>query len=100
MKFTEEHAYGYSVQLWRQGDEVFGFFEASEGLAGDTPAGILDEVQFDPRSGALSFKAKLTIGVALLAAGQQEPSRRPVPCPGPELGAHLPLNLQRARSNR
>ena len=75
MKFTEEHAYGYTVQLWQQGHQVFGFFESSEGLAGDTPIGILDEVQFDPRSGSLSFKAKLTIGVVLLAQGRQEPSR-------------------------
>ena len=44
MQFTEEHAYGNSVQLWHHGDKLFGFFEASEGLAGDTPAGLLDEV--------------------------------------------------------
>jgi hypothetical protein len=75
MEFTEEHAYGYTAQLWRQGDRVFGLFEASEGLAGDTPAGMLDEVQFDPRSGALSFKAKLSIGVVLQPSGRQEPSR-------------------------
>jgi hypothetical protein len=39
IEFTEKHAYGYVVQLWRQGDRVFGFLEASEGLAGDTPIG-------------------------------------------------------------
>jgi len=61
MEFTEEHAYGYVVQLWRQGDRVFGFREAPEGLAGDTPIGALEEVQFEPRRSALSFKAKLTM---------------------------------------
>lgn len=75
MRFTEEHAYGNSVQLWQQGDKLFGFFEASEGLAGDTPAGLLEGVQFDPRTGALSFKAKLTMGVVLMQPGRQEPSR-------------------------
>ena len=75
MKFTEEHAYGYTVQLWQQGDHIFGFFESSEGLEGDTPTGVLDEVQYDPKSGSLSFKAKLTMGVALLEQGRQEPSR-------------------------
>jgi hypothetical protein len=75
MRHTEEHSYGYSLQLWRQGDTLFGFFLASEGLSGDTPTGMLDEVKFDPRSGALSFKAKLNIGVVLLDAGKQAPSR-------------------------
>jgi hypothetical protein len=54
---------------------VFGFLEASEGLAGDTPIGELQEVQFEPRSSALSFKAKLTIGVAFVEPGRPQPSR-------------------------
>ena len=74
MRFTEEHAYGYTVELWRQGDRVIGLLEASEGLAGDTPTGRLDEVQFELRSGALSFKAKLTMGVVRSAMGREEPS--------------------------
>jgi hypothetical protein len=75
MKATREHAYCYRVQLWQQNDQVFGFLESSEGLQGDTPIGVLDDVQFDARSGSLSFKAKLTMGVVLLAQGRQEPSR-------------------------
>ena len=63
MRYTEEHAYGYTVQLWREGASVFGLFLASEGLAGDTPTGLLDDLKYDPRSGKLSFKAKLTIGI-------------------------------------
>jgi len=63
MRFTEEHAYGYSVQLWREGATVFGLFLASEGLAGDTPTGLLDDLKYDPRSGKLSFRAKLTMGI-------------------------------------
>src|SRR5579864_5407724 len=63
MRYTEEHAYGYTVQLWREGVAVFGLFLASEGLAGDTPTGLLDDLKYDPRSGKLSFKAKLTMGL-------------------------------------
>lgn len=74
MKFTEEHAYGYTVQLWRQGDQIIGFLQSSEGLAGDTPTGVLEQVQFDPRTQSLSFQAKLTMGVVLLAQGRQEPT--------------------------
>ena len=75
MRFTEEHAYGYSVQLWRQGNTIFGLFEATEGLIGDTPAGLLEDVKFDPLAGKLSFKARLSMGVALLGPGKQVRSR-------------------------
>src|SRR5579864_7225240 len=63
MRYTEEHAYGYSVELWREGATVFGLFLASQGLAGDTPTGLLDDLKYDARSGKLSFKAKLTMGI-------------------------------------
>jgi hypothetical protein len=63
MRYTEEHAYGYILQLWREGATVFGLFMASEGLAGDTPTGLLDDLKYDPRSGKLSFRTKLTMGI-------------------------------------
>ena len=75
LRFTEEHAYGYTVQLWRDGAAAFGLFLASEGLAGDTPTGSLENVKFDSRSGRLSFQARLTLGVQLDAKGNQQPSR-------------------------
>ena len=70
MRYTEEHAYGYTVQLWREGTTVFGLLLASEGLAGDTPTGLLDDLKYDPRSGKLSFKANLTMGID----ARQQPS--------------------------
>ena len=75
MRYTEEHAYGYAVELWRDGDSAIGLLLVAEGLQGDTPTGTLDNVRFDARTGALSFTAKLTIGVAILPGGRQEPSR-------------------------
>src|SRR5258708_27320323 len=75
MRFTDEHAYGYAVDLWRDGDSILGLFLAREGLAGDTPTGMLENVKFNPRTGALAFTAKLTTGVTLLPGGGQEPSR-------------------------
>ncbi len=74
MRFTEEHAYGYAVQIWRQADTLFGLFMASEGLQGDTPTGLLDDITFDPQTGALAFTTKLTIGIAFLG-GTWVPSR-------------------------
>lgn len=62
MRHTEEHAYGYSVELWRSGKCLFGLFLASEGLAGDTPTGLIENLKFDSRTGAIAFVARLTLG--------------------------------------
>jgi hypothetical protein len=62
MSFTEEHQYGDRVDLWRTGENIFGHFLHSEGLAGDTPVGEIADVHYNSRSGALSFEAKLTTG--------------------------------------
>lgn len=63
MRFTEEHAYGYTLELWRAGNCLFGLFESSEGLSGDTPTGMLDQVRHDAATGKLTFGARLTMGV-------------------------------------
>jgi hypothetical protein len=62
MSVTEEHQYGDRVDLWRTDENIFGHFLHSEGLAGDTPVGEIVDVQYNSKSGALSFKAKLTTG--------------------------------------
>jgi len=62
MQYTEEHAYGRSVDLWRAGNCIFGLLEISEGPAGDTPTGLLTDVR-STTGGALSFIAKLTTGI-------------------------------------
>jgi len=66
MRFTEEHQYGYEVRLWKQGDNFFGLFSASAGLAGDTPTGLLEKISFVPSSGKLSFTARLTTGMTFV----------------------------------
>jgi hypothetical protein len=63
MRHTDEHAYGYSVMLWRAEDCLFGFFESSQGLAGDTPIGALQNLKYDSNTDRLSFSAKLTTGM-------------------------------------
>lgn len=62
MRLTQEHAYGSQVDLWRRGKELFGHFLHSEGLAGDTPTGVLEKVSYDPSSRRVSFEARLTMG--------------------------------------
>src|SRR5262249_53524900 len=36
IRYTAEHAYGYSVEVWQDGNQFFGLFMAPYGLAGDT----------------------------------------------------------------
>jgi len=74
MRFTEEHAYGTTVELWRDGISLIGLLLVSEGLQGDTPTGILENVKFDARTGALSFNAKLTTGMLMLPGDKEQPS--------------------------
>ena len=60
-----EHSWGYSVDLWRQGDILYGMIDGSNDLrlAGDPPAGVLEDVRFEPKSGKLAFKSRLSTGV-------------------------------------
>lgn len=75
MRYTQEHAYGYTVLLWRAGDCYVGLFEASQGLAGDTPIGELQDLKYDGRTGRLSFSSKLTMGRTSVAGTRDmEPS--------------------------
>src|SRR5579864_3090643 len=76
MRYTDEHAYGYSVMLWRAGDCLFGLLESSQGVAGDTPMGGLQDLKYDSKTGHLSFSAKLTTGVvSFKGSNGLEPSR-------------------------
>jgi hypothetical protein len=62
-RFTTEHQYGAGVQLWQVGDDILGTFGYSEGLAGDTPTGLLENIFFDKVTRKISFSAKLTTGI-------------------------------------
>ena len=73
-RYAEEHTAGYTVQLWRQGDIVFGFLSI-EALSGDGPIGSLTNIKFEERTGKLSFEAKLTIGMRLMPDNSQQASR-------------------------
>ena len=75
MRYTDEHAYGYAVELWRHENAMLGLFLASEGLQGDTPAGLLEKVSFSTKTGAISFEVKLSTGVVYSKEHDGVPSR-------------------------
>ena len=75
MKFTAEHQYGSEVALWKTGNVLIGHFLRSEGLAGDTPTGLIENVKYDPESGGIGFQAKLSMGDHYCIEHKGVPSR-------------------------
>lgn len=74
MRYTDEHAYGFEVQLWKDKKGIFGFFLSSNGLQGDTPIGKLYNLTYDATNGHLQFSAKLTLGMLLGGNLNNKPS--------------------------
>lgn len=75
LRFTEDHAYGYAVEIWRQGNQVFGLFMTYQGVQADPPTGLLENIKFDPKTGKLSFRARLTTGLTYNQQHSGVPSR-------------------------
>jgi hypothetical protein len=72
---TDEHAMGYSVELWKDDTHYFGYLLTAAGLAADTPTGILEDLRYDPNTHGLTFKAKLSTGRSSLDGEHWLPSR-------------------------
>jgi hypothetical protein len=66
----DPHAYGISVELWKQDGSIAGFIQEYVGPPADAPAGRLEKITLDVQSGALSFVAKLSVGVVLSDDGK------------------------------
>lgn len=75
MEYTEEHQYGFEVDLWKVRNTLSGHFLHSEGLVGDTPIGLLTNIQFSPSTGELSFETELTIGIHFCKDHKYVPSK-------------------------
>ena len=56
-----EHQWGYSVEIWKQNDRVYGLFSGSSSpmTVGDPPTGILVDQLLDEKTGKFSFRTKL-----------------------------------------
>jgi hypothetical protein len=73
-RYTEEHEYGYSIQLWRTGETLCGLLLVADGSQGDTPTGLLEDLKYDRETGHLSFTNKLSIGLNYVGKGTLKPS--------------------------
>jgi len=72
---TGENAAGYTIELWQDEAQAFGFFRGAAGLAEDTPTGLLENVRYDAKDKTLSFKAKLSMGLATIDGQNWVPTR-------------------------
>jgi len=75
VRHTREDAFGYALQLWQQGDQLFGLLNVYTGAPSDPPAGLLEDVKFDPRTRRLSFSARLSTGLTYGGKYSGVPSR-------------------------
>lgn len=53
----EPHCYGWSLELWKDGDRLVGLLDQHGGLCGDPPCQTLSDVSYDAKTGRLSFSA-------------------------------------------
>ena len=74
-QFTAEHQSGVGVDLWRDGPTLVGLFSYAAGPVGDAATSRLEEVSFEPRTGRISFTAKLTIGQHYCTVHDSVPSQ-------------------------
>jgi hypothetical protein len=75
MRQDAEHCSGYRVILWKAAGKIYGVFSACSGLVGDIPSGVLEETDYDTRTGALRFQAHLSLGSDYVGGGKQIPSK-------------------------
>jgi len=50
-----EHCGGYSLGLWKHGNEILGLLDVHSGLCGDPPCSVIDAAELNPRTGRLRF---------------------------------------------
>lgn len=70
---NDPHTEGYSLDLYREGQQIFGKLCVSTGI--ETPCGIIDNAQIIPSTRAIRFRAKLSTGTEF--SGSSAPQGRP-----------------------
>jgi hypothetical protein len=75
VKYIADDAVGYSLRLWKQGNQIFGLLSVYTGPPSDPPTGILEDVKFDPRTRKFSFSARLSTGLVSGRGYSRVPSR-------------------------
>jgi hypothetical protein len=71
----ESHAYGFSIELCRHGDEWTGFLAEFMGPVADPPMGKLEDLQLSESLGTIAFTVRLTAGMTIVK-GEWVPMER------------------------
>jgi hypothetical protein len=58
LEYTAEHAYGYDLQLWRDGKSIVGLWSRTNGPPADFPAVLVTDLSWVESTGVLRFTAK------------------------------------------
>lgn len=75
LRYPGDDAFGYSLQLWKQGDHIFGLLAVFVGSPADPPIALLEDVTFDSRSRRFSFSARLSTGFVHTAGDKWVPTQ-------------------------
>jgi hypothetical protein len=75
VKHIGDDAFGYTVQLWQEGDRIFGLLLVYTGAFSDPPTGILEDVKFDPRTRRFSFTTRASTGLVYSQKYRGVPAR-------------------------
>ena len=67
----DPHAYGINIQLFKHDASWSGFISEFVGPGFDPPSGKLNDLRVDENTGAISFSAKLSIGVVQLPGSKE-----------------------------
>src|SRR5260370_37768554 len=59
IKHIGDHGYGYTLELWQQGGNLFGLFVSQSGQSGDPPICLVVDVKCSLTHYHLSFRAML-----------------------------------------
>jgi hypothetical protein len=62
LRETGEHVYGFTLRLWRDGEDIVGIWSQADGQPPDFPTVAAENVTLDPASGALRFTIRWRVG--------------------------------------
>jgi hypothetical protein len=53
----DAHCYGHSLTLWEHRGRIIGLLDVHQGLCGDPPCGVLEDVSYHSGTGRLAFSS-------------------------------------------
>lgn len=74
LTFSGEDVFGYSLQLWKEKQQILGRLAIFVGPPADPPTETLEDVKYDPRTKQFSFSARLSAAFTRAAGNTWVPT--------------------------